>query len=56
VETLDSRQVYDGPWMSVREDAVRRPDGSVGRHTVVDSADIALVIALEGERLHPPGG
>jgi 8-oxo-dGTP pyrophosphatase MutT (NUDIX family) len=52
VETLGSRQVYANPWMTVREDEIRRPDGSTGIYGVVDSPDIALVIAAEGDRLH----
>ena len=52
METLDSTQVYANPWMSVREDTVRRPDGSTGLYGVVDSADIALVIATDGVRVH----
>jgi 8-oxo-dGTP pyrophosphatase MutT (NUDIX family) len=52
VQTLSSTQVYANPWMAVREDTVRRPDGSTGRYGVVDSPDIALVIAAEGDRLH----
>jgi 8-oxo-dGTP pyrophosphatase MutT (NUDIX family) len=52
VETLESRQVYDNGWMSVREDTVRRPDGSTGRYGVVVSPDIALVVAAEDDRLH----
>ncbi len=52
VETLGSRQTYANPWMAVREDTVRRPDGSTGIYGVVDSPDIALVIAAEGDRLH----
>jgi 8-oxo-dGDP phosphatase len=52
VETLGSRQVYGNPWMSVREDTVRRADGSTGIYGVVDAADIALVIPIEGDKLH----
>jgi 8-oxo-dGDP phosphatase len=52
METVGSKQVYDGPWLTVREDEVRRPDGSVGTYTVVDGADLALVIPLDGDRLH----
>lgn len=52
METLGSRQVYANPWMTVREDAVRRPDGSTGIYGVVDSPDIALVIPVDGHRLH----
>jgi 8-oxo-dGTP pyrophosphatase MutT (NUDIX family) len=49
--------------MAVREDTVRRPDGSTGVHGVVESTDIALVIPVDGERVqlveqyrHPVGG
>jgi len=52
VETLRSRQVYANRWMSVREDDVRRVDGSDGVFGVVDKPDYALVIPLDGERLH----
>jgi len=52
VETLGSRQVYANPWMTVREDTLRRPDGSPGIYGVVDGADIALIIPTEGDRLN----
>ena len=52
METLASKQVYADPWMAVREDAVRRQDGSTGRYTVVDSPDIAVIVAVDGDRLH----
>src|ERR687887_82863 len=32
--TLSSRQVYDNPWISVREDEVVRPDGRPGIYGV----------------------
>jgi 8-oxo-dGTP pyrophosphatase MutT (NUDIX family) len=51
VEALDSVQVYAGTWLKVREDTVLRPDGSTGIYPVVDTADMALVIAAEGDRL-----
>ncbi len=52
VETLGSKQVYANPWMAVREDAIRRSDGSTGIYGVVDSPDIALIIPADGDRLH----
>jgi 8-oxo-dGDP phosphatase len=52
VETLGSKQVYASPWMVVREDQVRRPDGSTGIYGVVDSPDIALIVPADGDRLH----
>ena len=30
VDTLSSRLVYENPWMTVREDTFRRPDGGEG--------------------------
>ena len=52
VETLGSKQVYANPWMALREDAVRRPNGSTGIYAVLESPDIALVIPADGDRLH----
>ncbi|MGH3622808.1 MAG: ADP-ribose pyrophosphatase, partial [Sciscionella sp.] len=52
METLDSREVYANSWMSVREDNVRRQDGSLGVYGVVDKPDFALIVALDGDRLH----
>jgi 8-oxo-dGTP pyrophosphatase MutT (NUDIX family) len=52
METLASRQVYASPWMTLREDEVRRRDGSIGTYAVADSPDIALVIPADGDRLH----
>jgi 8-oxo-dGTP pyrophosphatase MutT (NUDIX family) len=33
--TLDSRPIYENPWISVREDQVLRPDGKPGIYGVV---------------------
>ncbi|MCW2796289.1 NUDIX hydrolase [Nocardioides sp.] len=52
VETLGSKRVYANPWMMVREDTIRRPDGSTGICGVVDSPDIALIIPVDDDRLH----
>jgi 8-oxo-dGDP phosphatase len=52
VQTLSSRQVYANNWMTVREDAIRRADGTDGIYGVVDKPTYALVIPRDGERLH----
>lgn len=52
METLSSRQVYANAWMTVREDEIRRPDGSDGIYGVVDKPTAAVVIPFDGERLH----
>ncbi|MFC4943868.1 NUDIX domain-containing protein [Pseudonocardia sp. GCM10023141] len=52
METISSRQVYANSWMTVREDTIRRADGSEGIYGVVDKPTAAIVIPLDGERLH----
>jgi 8-oxo-dGTP pyrophosphatase MutT (NUDIX family) len=52
METTGSREVYANSWMRVREDSIVRPDGSGGVYGVVDKPDYALVIALDGDRMH----
>lgn len=52
IEALGSREVYRNPWMTVREDNVRRADGSTGIYGVVDRPTYALVIPRDGDRFH----
>ena len=52
MEQTSSREVYANPWMSVREDGVRRDDGSTGVYGVIDKPNYALVIPFDGNRLH----
>ncbi len=47
-----SREVFANRWLTVREDVVRRSDGSVGTHTVVDGGNIVLVVPVDGDRVH----
>jgi 8-oxo-dGTP pyrophosphatase MutT (NUDIX family) len=50
IERITSREVYRNPWMIVREDDVRRQDGSTGIYGVIDKPTYALVIARDGDR------
>lgn len=52
MEQLNSQQVYANNWMTVREDEIRRGDGSPGVYGVVDKPDYALVIPYEDGRFH----
>jgi 8-oxo-dGDP phosphatase len=45
-----SREVYRSRWMTVREDQIRRADGSYGSYGVIDRPDYAVVIARDGDR------
>jgi 8-oxo-dGTP pyrophosphatase MutT (NUDIX family) len=51
VETTSSREIYANPWMVLREDTFRRPDGGEGLYGVVDKPHYALVIALRGDEM-----
>ena len=44
MERVNTRVVYQNPWMVVREDEIRRPDGSPGIFGVVEKPDFALVM------------
>ena len=45
MEQLSTRVVYQNPWLTVREDAVRLDDGSDGIYGVVEKQDFAVVLA-----------
>jgi 8-oxo-dGDP phosphatase len=50
IERVASREVYRNPWLVLREDDIRRPDGSDGIYSVVDKPPYALVIPYDGQR------
>ena len=63
IRTLSTRVVYENPWITVREDAIEREDGSEGVHAVIDKHHGALVVPWDGERVtlvgqvkYPVGG
>ena len=51
IERLGSREVYRNNWMALREDDIRRPDGTGGIYAVVDKPNYALVIPRDGDRI-----
>ncbi|MGD9620226.1 MAG: NUDIX domain-containing protein [Mycolicibacterium sp.] len=44
IQTLRTRELYRNNWLTIREDDIRRPDGSAGIYAVVDKPSYALVI------------
>ena len=48
IERLGGREVYRNTWLSLREDQVRRDDGSVGIYSVVDKPPMAIILAMDG--------
>ncbi len=49
---LDSRIVYENAWVTVTEDVIEYPDGTTGIYGVVHKPDYAVVIPLDGDRVH----
>ena len=49
IETLDTRVVYENRWMRVREDTIRRRDGSNGIYGVVEKPDFVVIAAMEDD-------
>jgi 8-oxo-dGTP pyrophosphatase MutT (NUDIX family) len=55
-KTLESKQVYDNPWIAVREDKVIRPDGEPGIYGVVHFKNIAVgVLPIEEDHIYLVG-
>jgi 8-oxo-dGTP pyrophosphatase MutT (NUDIX family) len=52
IEQLSTRVAYQTPYLRLREDGIRRPDGSGGVYSYVDKPDFALVIAVENGGFH----
>ncbi|BDY26272.1 ADP-ribose pyrophosphatase [Mycolicibacterium mageritense] len=52
IRQLQSREVYRNNWLTLREDDIRRPDGTEGVYAVIDKPTYALVIARDGDRFH----
>ena len=52
IVTLDSSVVYSNRWMQVREDAIRRADGSEGIFGVVEKTDYSLIVPFDGTHVH----
>jgi 8-oxo-dGDP phosphatase len=50
IARIATREIYRNNWMVLREDEIRRADGSAGIYGVIDKPAYALVIASDGQR------
>jgi len=54
--TLASKEIYDNPWIRVREDEVVRPDGEPGIYGVVHFKNVAIgILAVEEDCIYLVG-
>ncbi|WP_424136188.1 NUDIX domain-containing protein [Roseomonas chloroacetimidivorans] len=51
IETLSTRLAYENPWTRVREDIIRRADGSEGLYGVVERSDFVVVVPIQDGRV-----
>jgi 8-oxo-dGTP pyrophosphatase MutT (NUDIX family) len=51
VTTLGSRIAYENRWLRVREDRIRRRDGSEGLYGVVERSDFVIVVPVQDGRV-----
>ena len=53
IETLHSRVVYENRWLRLREDGIRRRDGSDSIYSVIEKPNFAVIAARHDDgRLH----
>jgi 8-oxo-dGDP phosphatase len=52
IEQTSTRVVYENSHMRLREDGIRRPDGSTGTYAYVEKPDFALIIPMENGGFH----
>ena len=53
IETTSTRFVYENRWMRVREDTIRRRDGSTGIYGVVEKPDFVVIVPVDDDgRVH----
>jgi ADP-ribose pyrophosphatase len=51
VTKVSSKLIYGNQWLRLREDVVRRDDGSQGIYSVVEREDFAVVIPFQAGRI-----
>jgi 8-oxo-dGTP pyrophosphatase MutT (NUDIX family) len=55
-KTLASREIYENPWIGVREDKVLQPDGEQGIYGVVHYKNVAIgILPVEDEHVYLVG-
>ncbi|GAA3137447.1 NUDIX domain-containing protein [Streptosporangium carneum] len=52
IEQVSTKVAYETRYLRLREDRIRRPDGSPGIYSYVDKPDFALIIPMEDDGFH----
>ncbi|MBJ3815999.1 NUDIX hydrolase [Shimwellia pseudoproteus] len=52
ITRLDSTEIYRNPWMTLKEDRVRRADGSEGIYALVEKPDFVVILPVEDGQIY----
>ncbi len=52
ITRLSSRRIYENRWLRLREDRVRRLDGSEGIYSVLERAEFAVICPVQDGLIH----
>lgn len=52
IKTVGTREVYRNPWLRVREDRIKRSDGTEGLYGVVEKDPCAIIIPVDGDSVY----
>ena len=52
ITRISSRLVYENRWLRLREDKVRRLDGSEGIYSVLERAEFAVILPVQGGEIY----
>ena len=52
IETVSSKIVYENKWMIVKEDHIKRQNGSNGIYGIIEKPDFVVIIPIENNSLY----
>jgi len=52
IRQVSTRVVYRNPWMTVREDEIERDNGAHGIYGVIEKADSAIILPIDGPYIY----
>jgi ADP-ribose pyrophosphatase len=52
IETVSSKIVYENKWMRVKEDQIKRQNGSNGIYGIIEKPDFVVIIPIENNSIY----
>lgn len=51
ITTLSTKEIYRNRWMSLKEDRIRRADGSEGIYSVIEKGDFVVIVPVQDDEI-----